>query len=256
MRWIALKSGLAGMLMLLWAPLVLSQQGTETVEPLTVTVGVDHSPPYRIIEPSRKTGLYLDIFEEIADRLGWRVEYREAPFRRVLLLMRRGEVDVMLGPLRTEEREEFMTFVAPAFPPERRLFFYLNEQNRIERYSDLQGKTIGILEGARYFTRFDRDQALKKESAAHYENLMKMLQRGRVDVVVAPELVGQYTLRALGIDASISPFFVPGERSWIAVSEQSPARKYAEDIRAALKLIEREGIRENLVLKYLEQPAH
>lgn len=256
MRWIALKGVLAGILMLLWAPGVLSQQGTETVEPLTVTVGVDHSPPYRILEPSQKSGLYLELFEEIADRLGWRVQYREAPFRRILLLMRRGEVDVMLGPLRTEEREEFMTFVAPAFPPERRLFFYLNESNRIERYSDLPGKVIGILEGARYFTRFDNDQALHKESAAHYENLMMMLQRGRVDVVVAPELVGLYTLRAQGIEANISPFFVPGDRSWIAVSNQSPARRYAEDIRAALKLIEREGIREDLVLKYQEQKAY
>ncbi len=87
---------------------------------------------------------------------------------------------------------------------------------------------------------------------------MMMLQRGRVDVVVAPpELVGLYTLRAQGIEANISPFFVPGDRSWIAVSNQSPARRYAEDIRAALKLIEREGgIREDLVLKYQEQKAY
>ena len=133
---------------------------------------------------------------------------------------------------------------------------YVGHPNRIERYSDLPGKVIGILEGARYFTRFDNDQALHKESAAHYENLMMMLQRGRVDVVVAPELVGLYTLRAQGIEANISPFFVPGDRSWIAVSNQSPARRYAEDIRAALKLIEREGIREDLVLKYQEQKAY
>ena len=75
-----------------------------------------------------------------------------------------------------------------------------------------------------------------------------------LDVVVAPELVGLYTAKNLGIEARASPFFVPGERSWIVVSGQSPAVRYADDIRAALKLIEREGIRENLVLKYLEQP--
>ncbi len=48
-----------------------AQQGTETVEPLTVTVGVNHSPPYRILDAGHKGGLYLEIFEEIADRLGW-----------------------------------------------------------------------------------------------------------------------------------------------------------------------------------------
>jgi len=53
------------------------------------------------------------------------------------------------------------------------------------------------------------------------------------------------------VDAKISPFFVPGERSYIAVAKNSPVLEYADDIRAALKLIEMEGIHENLVLKYL-----
>ena len=255
MRWIAFKGGVAGILMLLWAPGVLSQQGTETVEPLTVTVGVDHSPPYRILEPSQKTGLYLELFEEIADRLGWRVQYREAPFRRILLLMRRGEVDVMLGPLETAERTELMEFVAPAFPPERRLFFYLNAENRIERYADLYGRAIGILEGASYFSRFDTDDKLLKEPAPRYENLMLMMQKGRVDVVIAPELVGLYAVEKLGLDVKVSPFFVPGERSYIAVAKNSPVLKYADDIRAALKLIELEGIHEDLVLKYMDRFA-
>ncbi|AMQ88925.1 substrate-binding periplasmic protein [Marinobacter sp. LQ44] len=242
-------------LLLLFAMPVLAQQGTETVEPLTVTVGVNHSPPYRILDASHKSGLYLEIFEEIADRLGWQVRYREAPFRRVLLMLQKGEVDVMLGPLRTDGREDYMTFVAPAFPPERRLFFYLDDEHRITRYSDLYGRTVGVLDGATYFSRFDRDGDLIKESAPHYENLMRMMEKGRVDVVIAPELVGLYTVSQMQIPAQVSPFFVPGERSWIAVSDKSPALKYVDDIRAALKLIEREGIKENLVLKYLEQPA-
>ena len=248
-----IKAALLFMLVLVAAP-AWSQQGTETVEPLTVVVGVDHAPPYRILEPDRKTGLYLDVFEEISSRLGWDVEYREAPFRRLQLMLHKGEIDMMLGLVRNGTREQSMEFVAPAFPPERRLFFYLDEANRVNRYQDLYGKTIGVLEGASYFSRFDKDPELLKASAAHYENLMLMMQKGRVDVIVAPELVGLYTAKNLAIEARVSPFFVPGERSWIVVSGQSPVVRYADDIRAALKLIEREGIRENLVLKYLEQP--
>jgi polar amino acid transport system substrate-binding protein len=226
-------------------------QGTETVEQLTVTVGANHAPPYRIIEGGARTGLYVEIFEEVADRLGWKVHYREAPFRRVLRMVQQGQVDVMLGPIETEDRAELMEFVAPAFPPERRLFFYLDEQHRIERYSDLYGRAVGVLEGASYFHRFDNDQELLKEPAPRYENLMLMMQKGRVDVVIAPELVGLYVIEKLGVDAKISPFFVPGERSYIAVAKSSPVLEYADDIRAALKLIEMEGIHEDLVLKYL-----
>lgn len=55
--------------------------------------------------------------------------------------------------------------------------------------------------------------------------------------------------------ASVSPFFVPGQRSWIAVSRHSEAARYAEDIRAALKLLEMNGTYEALVLKYMESEA-
>ena len=232
-----------------------AQQGTETVEPLTITVGANHAPPYRILEGGERTGLYVEIFEEIAERLGWEVHYREAPFRRVLRMVQQGEVDVMLGPLETEERSELIEFVAPAFPPERRLFFYLNKEHRIERYADLYGRAIGVLEGASYFPRFDDDEDLLKEPAPRYENLMLMLQKGRVDVVIAPELVGLYAVEKLGLDVEVSPFFVPGERSYIAVAKNSPVIQYADDIRAALKLIEMEGIHEDLVLKYLDRAA-
>lgn len=244
----------AALLMMLVFP-AWAQQGTETVEPLTITVGANHAPPYRILEGGERTGLYVDIFEEIAERLGWEVHYREAPFRRVLRMVQQGEVDVMLGPLETEERSELIEFVAPAFPPERRLFFYLNKEHRIGRYADLYGRAIGVLEGASYFPRFDDDEDLLKEPAPRYENLMLMLQKGRVDVVIAPELVGLYTVEKLGLGVEVSPFFVPGERSYIAVAKNSPVIQYADDIRAALKLIEMEGIHENLVLKYMERAA-
>ena len=244
----------AALLMVLVFP-AWAQQGTETVEPLTITVGANHAPPYRILQGGERTGLYVEIFEEIAQRLGWEVHYREAPFRRVLRMVQQGEVDVMLGPLETEERSELMEFVAPAFPPERRLFFYLNKEHRIDRYADLYGRAIGVLEGASYFPRFDNDEDLLKEPAPRYENLMLMLQKGRVDVVIAPELVGLYAVEKLGLDIEVSPFFVPGERSYIAVAKNSPVIQYADDIRAALKLIEMEGIHEDLVLKYMDRVA-
>lgn len=232
-----------------------AQQGTETVPALTVTVGANHAPPYRIIDGGPASGLYVEVFGEIANRLGWKTHYREAPFRRVLKMVQRGEVDIMLGVLKTPDRDDDMTFVTPAFPSDRRLFLYMDDSNRIERYADLYGKTIGVLESYSYFKRFDNDGQLRKEPAPRYENLMLMMEQGRVDVVVAPELIGLYVLEQLGLKADVSPFFVPGKRPWIAVAKTSPVLEYSDDIRAALKLIEAEGIYEDLVLKYMDQYA-
>ncbi|OZB15847.1 MAG: ABC transporter substrate-binding protein [Marinobacter sp. 34-60-7] len=233
----------------------LSANQEADAAPVSVTVGINHSPPYRIFEGADHSGLYLEIFEAMADHLGWQVHYREAPFRRLLLMMQQGEIDVMLGPLQTKRRESFMAFAVPAFPPERRLFFYLDDGHQINRYDDLYGRAIGVQEGAVYFDRFDTDEQLTKEPATNYENLMKMMQHGRVDVVIAPELVGLYTARRLGVEVKVSPFFVPGERSWIAVSRESPLVNQVDDLNAAFKRIELDGLPEDLILKYLETPA-
>jgi polar amino acid transport system substrate-binding protein len=227
-----------------------------TDSPFTVTVGVDHSPPYRIVNAQTQSGLYLDIFNEIAERLDWQVVYKEVPFRRILMLMREGEVDIMLGPVKVESRQDFMTYVAPAFPPEKRLFFYLDEENRIDRYSDLYGKAVGVLEGATYFERFDQDEKLNKQTAPRYRNLMMMLEKGRVDVVVAPEFAGLAAARNLVPQAEVSPFSVPGKSSWIAVSNKSQVMSCADELIEVLEQVEREGLMESLVQEYMGQTVN
>lgn len=219
----------------------------------SVTVGINHAPPYKVATEAGATGLYVEIFNEIAERIDWDVRYVEAPFRRVLLMMEEGSVDVMLGPLKTEEREQVMAFVAPVFPPERKLFFYYRDENRIEEYGDLYGKKIGVLAGASYFEAFDTDDKLDKEPIARYENLMRMLKKDRVDVVVAPELVGRHTINQLNGGISISPYQVPGEHSYIAISRTSPVFSHQDKITLAFEKIRQEGIYEKLVMGYQDR---
>lgn len=249
-RWLAIC--LALLVTMAWAGTGAGAEGEPAV---TVTVGVDHSPPYRIVDNGQRSGLYLDIFNELAERLGWQVAYERVPFRRILLLMREGDVDVMLGPVQTDNRQEYMTYVAPAFPPERRLFFFLDEDHRIDGYGDLQGKRVGVLEGARYFRRFDRDASLHKVPAPRYENLMKMLEKQRVDVVIAPEMAGLRAAAALDARPRVSPFFVPGEPAWIAVSNGSPLLNHTDEMLSAYESMEQDGVIESLMLKYLARPV-
>ncbi len=218
-------------------------------------MGINHAPPYRVVSDDGVTGLYIDIFNEIAARIGWDVRYVEAPFRRVLLMMEKGEVDVMLGPLKTEERERMMAFVAPVFPPERKLFFYYRDENRITEYDDLYGKRIGVLAGGNYFDKFDSDEELTKEPIARYKNLMQMLQVDRVDVVIAPELVGRHTVSQLNINVSVSPYQVPGEHSYIAIARTSPVLSRQDQVNQTFEQIRRDGTYDKLVMGYRDHAS-
>lgn len=215
-----------------------------------VVVGVNNAPPYRIVDGNQFGGLYIDIFNEIGRRMDWDIVYKEVPFRRILWLMENGKIDVMLGPLRTEERATYMDFVVKAFPPERRLFFYHQDENRISGYDDLYGKKIGVLRGSTYFSQFDHDTNLDKISGNSYENLMRMLGQDHLDVVVVPELVGLYTAEHFNIDARVSPYTVPGKMSWIAVARKSPLMLERDAIKAAMEQLSSSPRYHNLIQKY------
>lgn len=217
---------------------------------LHVVVGINHAPPYRIINETGASGFYVDIFNEIAARAGWLVSYREAPFRRVLLMVEQNEIDVMLGPLPTAERRDYMDFSIEAFPPERRIFLYLNERNRIRQYEDLANKRIGVLRGSTYFHTFDEDTTLNKVEATSYDNLLSMLEYGRIDLVIAPEMVGIYTAQRNKIPVKVAPFFVPGETSYIGIALGSPLMAQRDLIQHYLKQIKKENLYEALLLKY------
>ena len=239
-------------LVLLMAP-AWAQLSWGDAEPHTVTVGINNAPPYRLIQGDQAEGLDVEVFKAISAQLGWSVRYWETPIRRGLMLAEEGKVDVLLGPERTAGREQYLDFVIPAFPAERLLFFYQTGTQRIENYEDLYGRIIGVREGASYFPRFDADEGIMKESATKYTNLMRMLELGRVDVVVAPEVVGRYAAQRLGMEVSVSPFSVAGERRYIAVSKNSPLHDHTDDLRNALSQDELDIIYRERVANYLDK---
>lgn len=235
-------------LLLLGSPVGVAESA-EGTQP-TAVVGVNHAPPYRNLESDPPSGLYIDIFRALAERLEWKTEFREAPYQRVLKMAEEGEVDILLGPQRTEARSRFLAFVDPLFPPESKLFFFVAPKHEIRSYNDLKDKRIGVLDRASYFPRFDADDSLITESAPRYENLMLMLEKGRVDVVIAPEMVGTYAVRSSGVRARISPYRVPGSESFLVISRQSPLIEQTERIQQTVADLKSEGLIEDLVKQY------
>lgn len=216
-----------------------------------VTVGVNHSPPYRILEEDSVGGFYVDVFNALAEELDWSVEYRVAPFRRVLWMLETGDADIMLGALPTPEREAYMDFTVQAFPPEPKHFFHVAPENLITEYADLQGKVIGVLRGSTYAPDFDEDATLILEPATSYKNLMRMLEAERIDLVVAPELVGRHTAARASERISVSPFTLRGTRSYIAVSRQSDIMTRREELQQAMQSLRKNGTIERIHHRYI-----
>lgn len=144
-----------------------------------------HRPPEMVVEGERFSGPIKDILEEAADRLGYRVEWRLAPFPRSLNDLKAGRIDIIPRTVRNDEREAYVNFLGPIGHQRKDIIFLVpkGKERAIRSYEDLGKVTIGVKLATAYFDRFDKDQGLKKESAADDHNLARMFIGGRFDAV-------------------------------------------------------------------------
>lgn len=219
----------------------------------TITVVVNHAPPYRIVDentPKDSNGIYIDIAKTLFARAGYDLDFKVVPFSRALYLMEAGEGDVMLGPNRTAERERFMLYLDAPLPSEPKAFYTLKEAPAIASYDDLTGRKIAVLRDAKYFPAFDEDESLSKVAVTDYGQALKMAQLGRVDVVIMPEMLGDYLLREGPAGLHKNAFRAAGRLSYIAVSKKSTLQDEAGRLTALLQAMKDDGSFETVLERY------
>jgi polar amino acid transport system substrate-binding protein len=143
-----------------------------------------------------------------------------------------------------------MDFSIPAFPPEPKRFFHHVGEATVIDYSDLRGKVIGVLRGSTYSDRFDSDPELIREGGVSYRILMGMLAANRLDLVVAPELVGRHTAAQVSGDIRIAPYTIMGTHSFIAISRHSDIMDRREELQKALTRIRGNGTFQGIHQRY------
>ena len=113
-----------------------------------LVVAVNHAPPYRIIEETSTgpvySGIYIDVVRVAAARAGLVLHFEVVPFKRALYLMETGEADLMLGPNRTDDRQQFMYYFGAAFPNEPKAIYTGALDKNVREVSDLAHKSVGV----------------------------------------------------------------------------------------------------------------
>ena len=166
-----------------WLALALPGAGPAIAAPEKLRVAMSHWPPAKIVEDGRFDGTDFVMLEELARRVGATLEYVECPWRRCLLMLETGEVDLISSLTRSPERERYLQFIEPPYRNGYDISFYTRGAD-LGRYEDLRGLTIGHIRGSAYFDRLDQDRSLTKFAVTREDQLLEMLSRGRLDVVV------------------------------------------------------------------------
>ncbi|RED53928.1 substrate-binding periplasmic protein [Aestuariispira insulae] len=220
----------------------------------TLIVAVNHAPPYRIISGYTSkpaySGIYIDIFREVAKRAKITITYKEVPFKRALSMMEAGTADIMLGPNRTPEREAYMIYLDAELPRETKAFYLHPDAPDIKSYDGLSGFSVYVLRGARYFDPFDQDQAMKKIAVNDYAVALRSLRRHKDRTSIIPEQQGDYLMRELGFPLKKASYHAPGKISYIALSRQSAFLDEKVRFERLLTEMEKSGAIDQIVAQY------
>lgn len=178
-------------------------------------------PPYRIFAAEGARGLYFELLQEAARRLHWRLSFSEVPAARAFKMMELGEADLMLGPLRTPERERYLSYTRITLPIEDKAFYTLPSAAALHGLADLQGRSIAVHRGKRYGAAFDGDVRLQRHEVNDYRAALEMVARGRLDVAVLPERQGDALLQELGLNLVKQGWRLAGETPHVVLSRLS-----------------------------------
>lgn len=197
--------------------LLLPLSGLLQAAPLRVVV--NHAPPYRIIDPPYYTGYYIDLFKLAAAQADLEISFISVPLKRAFQMLENGEADLILGPNKTPEREQFLIFLTEApFPAEDKVFIVAHPELVIRNMTNLQHKRIDTLAGAAYHPDIDHSSQLNKHELKSYEQGLQRLIRDRSDVVIMPEAQADWLIHSLQLPLIKSPFRLRGSPSYMAWS--------------------------------------
>jgi len=219
----------------------------------------EHWPPYIIFDGSDNvSGIDVDIVKEIAERLGVSLNMMKCDWFYCLKMIKLGRADIISAALKRPEREKYMHYIEPPYILKSTKLFYLPKGKRqlIKKYEDLYNLTIGTLKGSSYFSRFDNDSKIRKIEVLKTEQLLLMLNDGRIDAFIGTELVVDYLIRSKShinfFDKSIyhyeleSPFY-------FAISRQSPFSDRIIEINKIMDSLLKNGRIQIILNKYIKQ---
>lgn len=145
-------------------------------------------PPELFFDDGKCLGVIPELVDDIFRELGHEITWLEAPWGRSYREAKKGTVDILIRHSMNPSREPFLRAIPYGYNI-RNLAFYMSPtlSADITSYADLAKLNVGAVRGAYYSPRFSNLDPLAMTLVGQSEQLLAMLERGRIDVVVTSE---------------------------------------------------------------------
>ncbi len=219
-------------------------------------IGTDPWPPFTIVDSGTFSGIDIDIAKEIEKRLpDVTFTFREIPWIRALHYMETGEIDIITGLAKREDREKYILYTSPPYYSKCSTRFYVKKGSSItiRKYDDLYRFKVGYVANSAYFNKFDTDEKLKKHSVTHEKQLLDMLISDRFDVIIGTNCQVDYHISLQGLQGEIEEVEYGPNNSvdlYFGLSKKSRITELLPELNKIIHELKEKGIIQQIADKY------
>ncbi len=226
-------------------------------EPFTVFCNEKNIPVCYRDGAGKFVGIDVDIVRELSNRLGFALEIKLVPWKRVLAGVKDGQADAGMPLFVTKDRKEYSLYSqVPLHESVMSAYTKVGSGITYSDLKDLYGKSIGIRRGYSISAEFDqlaKEGSIKVTEVTNIKNLIKMLQAGRFDIIVDKRSTVGYHLKQSGTKLQSIGEVSQAQGAYLVVSKATDfkdPKSLLSDIDQVLIEMKQEGVIEEITKRY------
>lgn len=223
---------------------------------IRVGTSADYPPFESVDENGNKVGFDIELMEEIAKRLGVKVEWVDMPFDSLIAAVQESKIDASISAFNySEERDEMIDFSDAYYTSEDAFTVATGFTGTIINPQDVAAFKVGVQTGTTQDSWLTdtlvADGALPAENLFRYDRVdqaMLDLKNGRIDVMMSDYVPAQALAKQLGgLEIIYHGVLSSGPLNMVLPEGD---RELQQEINEIIKQLQEEGFIEDLAVKY------
>lgn len=229
-----------------------------------IRMGWEDWNPYQYVnKKGTLTGLDIELVQAIVENMGCQIDFKEMPWKRHLLAIEKGRMDLAAGASITPERQKYANFSNPYRTESTVLYVHKGESGKykLKTLQDIvtQKFSLGVTRGYYYgeeYTKWVKNKEFKNQIQEVHNDSFNYykLQKKRIDGFLADPIAATAGLKGedlLGM-VEIHPMKVYSDNIYVMMSKKSVSKQFIKDFNKSLAQIKANGTHDRILKKYLQ----
>lgn len=168
--------------------------------PKVLRVGTEGTyPPFDFNQKGKLTGYDVEVVQQIAKRLGVKVQFVQIPFDSLFAALKAGRIDMIADQITINPERQAGYDLSSPYVDTTGVIVTRKTENGIHSLADIKGKKAAESSTSNWGD-IARKAGARIQTVEGLDQSLKLLQQKRIDVLVNDQLAVKYALRVTGAD--------------------------------------------------------